>query len=661
MKRYTIIFFVFISILTVSAQNTTIERLRIKLGSEISDTSRCKTFDSLSMFNMFFTDRSDSTLNYCNEYVKTAFQIPDKKYLILAYARLSFYFNNIGQYKESLNTAFKGLDLSEQYHIQDYLSVLYYNLSWFYLNSNDSKEGLASALKGIAFLKFNKDPFFDQALHLYGITGNLYLNLNKMDSALIYYGQMDSIAANSTELAAKTITDWYWSQYYLYFRKDYKKTDSVCAEAIIECRKYGMFLINFFYLFSSTSYLEQGKIEKAIAEGRMAYALSLPITDPEGERFAAGLLNTCYERSGNLDSAYHYLKLKDSLSDLIQVHSNAIEIQQFRSDQQLSKKEEEAAAVLQGQKNRGRILIYVFSTAVLFFLFIALIQWRNNSQRKKANAVLQQQKQKVETTLQELKSTQAQLIHSEKMASLGELTAGIAHEIQNPLNFVNNFSEINKELIGELNEEIKKGNIGEVHAIAQDIEANEEKINHHGKRADAIVKGMLQHSRSSSNLKEPTDLNKLADEYLKLAYFGLRAKVKDFTATIKTDFDHTIGKINIIPQDIGRVFLNIYNNAFYALSEMKKQIGEGYEPTISVTTKKTENKVYLSVLDNGNGIPPKIIDKIFQPFFTTKPTGQGTGLGLSLSYDILKAHGGEIKVKTSENEGSEFIIELPLI
>jgi len=252
------------------------------------------------------------------------------------------------------------------------------------------------------------------------------------------------------------------------------------------------------------------------------------------------------------------------------------------------------------------------------------------------------------------------LVQSEKMASLGELTAGIAHEIQNPLNFVNNFSEVNKELLTEMSEEIEKGNYDEVKTIAKDVTDNEEKINHHGKRADSIVKGMLQHSRVSSGQKEPTDINALADEYLRLAYHGLRAKDKSFNADIKTDFDNNIGKVNIIPQDIGRVILNLINNAFYAVDEKKKQNQNGYEPTVLVSTKKSNGKVEISVKDNGNGIPQKVLDKIFQPFFTTKPTGQGTGLGLSLSYDIVKAHGGEIQVTTKENDGSDFRIFLPL-
>jgi signal transduction histidine kinase len=272
---------------------------------------------------------------------------------------------------------------------------------------------------------------------------------------------------------------------------------------------------------------------------------------------------------------------------------------------------------------------------------------------------LEDAKNKIEATLSELKATQSQLIQAEKMASLGELTAGIAHEIQNPLNFVNNFSEVNKELLAEMNEELDKCNYEDAKQIAKDISFNEEKINQHGRRADAIVKGMLQHSRSSSGLKEPTDINELADEYLRLAYHGHRAKDKSFNAVTKTEFDNNIVEMNVVRQEIGRVMLNLINNAFYAVDEKKKQQPTGYEPTVTVSTAKLKDKIEVKVGDNGNGIPQKVLDKIFQPFFTTKPTGQGTGLGLSLSYDIIKAHGGELKVISKEGEGSEFIVSLP--
>jgi len=319
----------------------------------------------------------------------------------------------------------------------------------------------------------------------------------------------------------------------------------------------------------------------------------------------------------------------------------------------LEKKQVQIAALNQQKKLQQNFLISI-SVVLLLLIIAALLLLRNNRQKQKA--------------LAELKQTQAQLIQSEKMASLGELTAGIAHEIQNPLNFVNNFSEINKELISELEEEADKGHINEVKAIAKDIKHNEEKINHHGKRAGSIVKGMLQHSRISTEQKEPTDINALADEYLRLAYHGMRAKDKNFNAEIKTEFDEEIGKINVVPQDIGRVLLNLLNNAFYATIQKQKDLTglkilsgqEFYVPIVTVVTKRLDDKIEIRVSDNGNGIPQNIVDKIFQPFFTTKPTGQGTGLGLSLAYDIIKAHGGEIKVETKESEGSKFIIQLPV-
>ncbi|MCY7421030.1 MAG: two-component sensor histidine kinase [Chitinophagaceae bacterium] len=281
------------------------------------------------------------------------------------------------------------------------------------------------------------------------------------------------------------------------------------------------------------------------------------------------------------------------------------------------------------------------------------------------------QNAELETTLVELQSTQKQLIQAEKMASLGELTAGIAHEIQNPLNFVNNFSEVSVELIGEMKEELKAGNAEAVIEIAQDIEKNLYKISHHGKRADAIVKGMLQHSRSSTGKKEPVDINALADEYLRLSYHGLRAKDKNFNATMVTHYDEGIGMVEIVPQDLGRVFLNLYTNAFYSVAAKKKAVAQtnpSFDPKVTVITKLVKNGgedgediVWISVKDNGMGIPQQVLDKIYQPFFTTKPSGEGTGLGLSLSYDIIyKVHNGKMTVDTKEGEYAEFIIQIPI-
>jgi len=275
-------------------------------------------------------------------------------------------------------------------------------------------------------------------------------------------------------------------------------------------------------------------------------------------------------------------------------------------------------------------------------------------------AEITKQKDELMQAFTELKNTQSQLIQSEKMASLGELTAGIAHEIQNPLNFVNNFSEVSSELLEEMMDELKSGNKEEVLALASDIKANQEKINHHGKRAGAIVKGMLQHSRISSGKNEPTDINALCDEYLRLSYHGLRAKNKSFNADFKADLDKKLPQIKIVSQDFGRVLLNLINNAFFAVNEKSKTGNKDFKPSVIVKTKLEKKKIIISISDNGSGIPEDVKEKIFQPFFTTKPSGEGTGLGLSLSYDIVKAHGGELKVETVEGDGTKFIIILPI-
>ena len=278
-------------------------------------------------------------------------------------------------------------------------------------------------------------------------------------------------------------------------------------------------------------------------------------------------------------------------------------------------------------------------------------------------AQLMEQKEALQSTLTELKASQLQLVQKEKMASLGELTAGIAHEIQNPLNFVNNFAEINAELLTEMKERLLEETLPEalkkdIDPLVHDLTENLHKILQHGKRADNIVKNMLQHSRKQSGEMQLTDFNALADEYLKLSYHGYRAKHKLFNCIINTSFDESIDKINIIPEDIGRILINLFSNAFYATNEKKKIKDSGYEPTVSLTTKKNGNKVELTIRDNGIGISQKFIDKIYQPFFTTKPTGEGTGLGLSMSYDIIKAHQGELKVESAEGEFAEFTITL---
>jgi two-component system NtrC family sensor kinase len=433
-------------------------------------------------------------------------------------------------------------------------------------------------------------------------------------------------------------------------------------------------LVNFYYKRYINFLFEKGDKKLALFYLAKAQKLSEKLGDPNIKKEIYHLADSVWIMLGNKAMAYDYHLLSDKYKDSINQlgKSKEVALLELQNEQKALQQERLKKQTLAEYQNNIRT--YALLSGLGLFIIVSAFLYRNNQQKQKNNKLLEkqkseteQQKLNAEQTLKKLKATQAQLIQSEKMASLGELTAGIAHEIQNPLNFVNNFSETNTELIEEAEAEFMAGNHAEGFSLLTDIKQNEQKINHHGKRADAIVKGMLQHSKTSLGKKEPTDINTVVDEYLRLSYHGLRAKDKSFNATIETHFDESIGKAEVVPQDIGRVLLNLFNNAFYAVNEKKKALalkGEDYQPRVTVTTKRISSPseavgLQISVRDNGNGIPQKVVDKMFQPFFTTKPTGQGTGLGLSLSYDIVKAHGGEIKAQTTEGEGAEFLIQLP--
>ncbi len=496
----------------------------------------------------------------------------------------------------------------------------------------------------------------------YIVTNNIgvaFLGMDKLDSALYY-----ELKANELEIKLGDISNLGKSNYslgeiytgmkkyplakknYLYALQEQYKSNNINDFAETQM-SLGRLYRNMGMLDSSLYYVRESLINFR-SMGMLASELE--------EVFQT--LSLVFKDKNNIDSAYYYLRLAKDARDSLSVKelNTVTNFHNMNFEEQARITEMETERIK--NKNRNQVLLLIASLIV--FCIIAFILYRSNNIKKKANILLGQQKNQIENTLHKLEATQTQLIQSEKMASLGELTAGIAHEIQNPLNFVNNFSEVSKELLEEMNVELEKGEFEEAKAIAVDLIQNLAKINHHGKRADAIVKGMLQHSRSNNGVKEPTDINALCDEYLRLSYHGLRAKDKSFNATLKTDFDTSIGKINIISQDIGRVILNLLTNAFYVVDEKKKSGIVNFEPTVSISTKKFADKVEIRVSDNGNGITQKVLDKIFQPFFTTKPAGQGTGLGLSLSYEIItKGHGGELKVESREGEGSTFIFTLP--
>jgi signal transduction histidine kinase len=492
--------------------------------------------------------------------------------------------------------------------------------------------------------------------------GRIYLETGKPDSAMLYENEAEEIAESSDH--KKYLTSVFHFKGLIYMSNG----DTTRAlNYFYECIRSGVEQNNLDGLVRGYHALADYYIGKNNKDSSLYYAFrelenfkkigSVSVID-----YHIGIgykdLNQVYQLRNQPDSAYKYLSLAQRTNDSI----NQRRIKSLAEFQKLTLSEQQRLQNADKEKvvYQNKVRTYFMLSGIGVLLLLAIIFYRNNRQKHKA-------KIKIEQAYDNLKATQQQLIQSEKMASLGELTAGIAHEIQNPLNFVNNFSEVNTELIDELEQEVNKGDLDEVRAIAKDIKENEQKINHHGRRADAIVKSMLQHSRSSSGKKELTDINALADEYLRLAYHGMRSKEKSFNVDVRSDLDPSIEKINVIQQDIGRVILNLITNAFYVVAEKKQQKGDDFEPVVIVSTKAVKppsgglGAIEIRVTDNGNGIPQKVLDKIFQPFFTTKPTGQGTGLGLSLSYDIItKGHGGELKVETKEGEGSVFIISIPV-
>jgi len=657
------------------------------LSQPIPDTIRLKMLTSLTSAYAFETHyyNSDSALHYAQQ----ALQLVQKMKASSDYKKLA----------EAGNSA-------ELISLQETTAYLLHSLGNY-------PRALEMRLENLKLVENDKDKF--QLVNALGrITGE-YLSMKDYQSMLNYAKQQDSVVATLDASDIRYRGSLFWSKtnvatanyrlnnhsLALTYVKEALSIDSIdvgglaygrqlLADIYAAMNESDSALSNYRYIISVATtwpglwiplaqagmakvFQKNNQVDSALLYGRQALnnfqnnTLNLRSWGENSLYYVAEispLLAELYKANNQPDSAYKYLQLSVAAKDSLYNTDKVRQFQTLGFNEANRRLQLEQQSKEEKQQYETKIKMYGLISIISGFVVLAFVQYRNNRQKQKANIVLQSQKQEIENTLSELKTTQTQLIQSEKMASLGELTAGIAHEIQNPLNFVNNFSEVNKELLVEMKDEIDKGNIGDAKAIADDVIGNEEKINHHGKRADAIVKGMLQHSRSSNGQKEPANINTLCDEYLRLAYHGLRAKDKTFNATLKTDFDESIGHINIIPQDIGRVILNLITNAFYVVDEKKKapQPPEGgvpYDPTVSVSTKKVGDKVLISVKDNGNGIPKNIVDKIFQPFFTTKPTGQGTGLGLSLSYDIVKAHGGELKVETRENEGTTFIIQLP--
>ena len=655
MKKWILIFGFFLKLIFVMAQQPYGDSLKKLLISAKEDTNKVNLYANIAW--EFLWSYPDTSLNYSSPGLELAGELHFKKGEIHNLNWLGEALAQKGNYPKALEMQFKAMELAKELKDADEIAVCNAMIGSVYYYSKDYNNALIFYLKA----KGSSYKFLASPKLLLGFIGETYFHLGELDSALLYIQK-----AYDLDIKDK---GFHWTVPYTYLGliEDQKGNTFHAIELYRTAMSIGFSRLDTVAAYSGLAALfkKTNQIDSAIIYAKKAIIMgsSFPTIVME----AGKLLVDIFKSQHLTDSAFKYQQMMLAAKDTLFSREKVMQMQSLSFNEKMHQQEMQQLEYENVQERR-RVgqwrVIASLGGLILVFLLIMFSQWRNSKQKKKANLLLLHQKEKLESTLSELRTTQSQLIQSEKMASLGELTAGIAHEIQNPLNFVNNFSEVNNELIEEVKNQIPMA-IGtklkseEINELLNDIFQNNEKIKHHGKRADAIVKGMLQHSRASSGQKEPTDVNALADEYLRLAYHGLRAKDKSFSATMKTDFDQSIGNINIIQQDIGRVVLNLINNAFYAVDEKKKQNSTGYEPTVSVSTKKLDGKVEIKVTDNGNGIPQKVLDKIFQPFFTTKPTGQGTGLGLSLAYDIIKAHGGELKVETKEGEGSEFIVQIP--
>jgi len=622
---------------------------------------------------------SDSTYTYGTELVGVARRLSYKLDEAHAHCLLGYAMLNQGNYPRSLRALLAGLAIAENpesdkiklphtYYSQmnffgipfdienqrlNTVMMVYHFLGILYNNADDHRKALEFFSRSVDVAKQTKNDGY--IAMVYSAVGRIYRSMNNNDSALHflvnayklsakedYQGPRGTIILN---LAQSYLASGDSSLAILYLRK---------ALAVSSAEGYSRGVIAGELLLSDL-YRKRNLLDSSLYFGREGLALAKRMDAPDLLQRSYSALGSYYRTTHNLDSTIKYIDLVNEMNTRNFNAKQAQEFQNIEFDETLRQREiMETEAAFQ-----NRLQKYALITGLFIVAIVAIFLWRISRQRQKSNTVLEEQKKEIEDAMANLKAAQAQLIQSEKMASLGELTGGIAHEIQNPLNFVNNFSEVSNELLVELKEEIEKGNNQEVEAITNNLKQNLEKILHHGKRADGIVKGMLQHSRSNTGIKTPTPINVLVDEYLRLAYHGWKAKDKSFQVTLHTDYDSTIGNVNIVQQDIGRVILNVINNAFYATADKMKQQSAGYEPTVTITTKKSDKNVLIMVKDNGNGIPQNVLDKIFQPFFTTKPPGQGTGLGLSLSYDIVKAYTGEIRVETKEGTATEFTIILP--
>ncbi len=679
MQKFIKVLFLFSFVfIKARSQQSHVDSLHVALQTAPNDTIR---MDLLSTLGFYYQDKNiDSSQLFLAQSVslaqKLALKINEAGILSGQIYALSW-----TNYPKALELSLRALKIAEDPtseknvwglpaghtpHIERLIALanIYFAMAQLYGNTGNIEKQRLSLLKTIELSEIVRDSTTNMIAYLN--LGNIYLLQHALDSALFF--EEKALSLNRISDNDKTSLGWtYGTIGAIYLEKeDYRLSGNAYLKGLQFMEEQNNLAgVGSLCLSLSKYYKTVNKPDSSLFYSYKALETYKTFRDSGGIADAYTSLSSVFEKQKKTDSAFAYLKSGTAWHESLNSaeRKNLIAYQNAILEEQIRLKNLEEEEI----QTRAKIKMYSMLAGIAVCLIIAFLLYRNIQNRKKANALLEKQKEEIagqkdnlEKTLTELRSAQAQLIQSEKMASLGELTAGIAHEIQNPLNFVNNFSDVNRELLEELKEEAGKGNMIAVRVIANDLINNEEKINHHGKRADSIVKGMLEHSRQTKSVRELTDLNALCDEYLKLSYHGLRAKDKTFNTDFKTDFDENVGEAAIVRQDMGRCLLNIYNNAFYAVNEKLKLADKNYKPLVFLQTRKVNDKIEIRIEDNGSGVPQNIISKIFQPFFTTKPAGQGTGLGLSLAYDIItKEHNGTLTVESQQGKGSVFIIQLP--
>ncbi len=667
MKKIYFAGFIILCTLACLAQSKKIDSLKVMLSKAKTDTDRIKVLGKIG--NAYYAKSNDSALMFYQDAMQRAEKSGNTKFQIRARSDIANYLLEIkADYASALDLFLQNIKKETE---SGDTSMIFWDTRGA-LFVYERVGNFAKALEYVGRLKalvnsgiFDRNKWLPQYKGIIDLQyGTVYMGLHKPDLAKKYWISLYKVGQTNNDLTWESLTsdalgDLYSQSGQLDSALFYYRTSIPISIKVERPDIYGNCLFGIANL-----YWKKKKVDSAFFYAIKAYRLIRKEHVNDIAADASMLLSSIYFAKKIPDSAYFYLNESVVLKDSLLSQEKIARVQNLGTQETLQKIKDEQTKKEAIIAYKSQIRIYSLIVGLAVLTFVLLILYRNNIQRKTAN-------KKIEKAYDDLKTTQTQLIQAEKMASLGELTAGIAHEIQNPLNFVNNFSDVNREMLEELkaeNQKPKDQRDDQLEAeLINDLIENETKINHHGKRADSIVKGMLEHSRISSKQKEPTNINHLTDEYLRLSYHGFRAKEKNFNAVptaigIITQFDETIPAIKVIPQEIGRVLLNLFNNAFYAVNQKQKTGDIEYKPEVSVSTTLTNNMVIIKVKDNGIGIPDTIIEKIMQPFFTTKPTGEGTGLGLSLSYDIVvKSHGGNIQVESIEGQGTSFIVTLPIL